>query len=293
MTLTTQTNSRLVAKIPRSSTITDICLISVKSGLATKKNTKHSSLGRIAIYIGRREDRREFVVPERMTTDRSIEGIGPVTKVRHRLMCGGKISDYVNSDLIALAGIPTVVLMWHQRPQGDYPAATVTLNPGYLHKISWPEAEYLYELPIENARSVASFGANIGFKTLQMVEQSSQPIPNDVREAFLDAVRLYDDWKSGGPERLVSFRKVKRISMTGMCELILSYRNEPLPENVHNDLWKLMDETGVNLKLELTADPSYRTGAQCLLKLIESHRRQAAAVASFLGATLEPRKRHF
>ena len=81
---------------------------------------------------------------------RSIGEIGPVTKVRHPTMGDGKVQRHVNSDLIFLGGGPVVVLVWEQRPDGDYPAVTVTLDPAYLHKINWPEAEYLYELSIED-----------------------------------------------------------------------------------------------------------------------------------------------
>lgn len=71
-----------------------------------------------------------------MTTGRTVGGIGAVTKVRVRMMhAGGEVM--FNSDLIFLARIPIVVLVWEQRPHGDYPAVTVTLDPKYLHKINW------------------------------------------------------------------------------------------------------------------------------------------------------------
>jgi hypothetical protein len=83
-------------------------------------------------------------------TARSFKEIVGLTKVRHSMARGGRVAGYVNSDLIFLAGIPFVVLAWEQRPHGDYPAVTVRLDPIYLHKIDWPEAEYLYEIRIED-----------------------------------------------------------------------------------------------------------------------------------------------
>ncbi len=238
-------------------------------------------VSQMASCIGGRESNPEtwgeFVAHERMTAHRTIERIGPVTKVRHPLMSGGGNVGYVNSDLISLAGIPIVVLAWEDRSFGDYPAVTVSLDPRYLHQINWPEAQYLYELSIEDPRGAVPFGSNVGSKRLQMVEQSSEPIPNDVHEAFLKAIRLYNDWKFGGPLRLVNFRKLGQISIIGVCELVLSYRNEPLPADLHDVLWNLSDET--RLKAELTVDPSYTTGAQCLLKLIDDQTRQASASA--------------
>lgn len=263
-------------------------LLSVKFSLATKKTPSDYRSGgdlpmvsQMASYIGGRESNPEtwgeFVAHERMTAHRIIERIGPVTKVRHPLMSGGGNVGYVNSDLISLAGIPIVVLAWEDRSFGDYPAVTVSLDPRYLHQINWPEAQYLYELSIEDPRGAVPFGSNVGSKRLQMVEQSSEPIPNDVHEAFLKAIRLYNDWKFGGPLRLVNFRKLGQISIIGVCELVLSYRNEPLPADLHDVLWNLSDET--RLKAELTVDPSYTTGAQCLLKLIDDQTRQASASA--------------
>ncbi len=96
----------------------------------------------------------EFVVQGRVAPRRSVEGIGAVTKVRYRLTSGGENLGYVNSDLVFLAGIPTNVLVWEERPFGDYPAVTVSLDARYLHQINWPEAEYLYEHSIENPRGV-------------------------------------------------------------------------------------------------------------------------------------------
>ena len=127
---------------------------------------------------------------------RSMEGIGLVTKVRHPTMHDGKVC-HVNSDLIFLAGIPTVVFVWEQRPHGDCPAVTVTLDPAYLHKINWPEAEYLYELSVEDPRG--EFGSDTGSKTPQMTDQSPEPIPNDVRP--------------------VSFKRIRQLSLVGCPSL--------------------------------------------------------------------------
>jgi len=103
-----------------------------------------------------------------------------------------------------------------------------------------------------------------------MVEQPSESMPEDLREAFHDAIRMYKDWKCGGHERSVSFRRLPRVSLSGMCDLVLSYLNEPLPVNIHDELWTLIDD--MNLKVELARDPSYATGARCLNKLIKDHR---------------------
>ena len=120
-----------------------------------------------------------------------------------------------------------------------------------------------------------------------MVDQPSEPMPKDVRKAFLEAIQLFDDWKLlGGPARAVSFRKLQ-VSLSGVCDLVQcdlvqSYRNEPLSENVHDQLWYLLDDRRTDLIVQLTNDPSYATGARCLEQLIqdqmaEDKRRQERA----------------
>jgi hypothetical protein len=106
-----------------------------------------------------------------------------------------------------------------------------------------------------------------------MVDHSSESLPEDVREAFHEAIRLYNEWRvAGGPPPPISFRKLPQVSLTGVCDLVLGYRNEPLPLKVHDELWLLFGKSQLDLKAELATDPSYATGARCLGKLIQEHR---------------------
>ena len=104
-----------------------------------------------------------------------------------------------------------------------------------------------------------------------MAEQSSESMPEDVQVAFREAIRLYADWKFDGAERALSFRGLQQVSLSGVCDLVLSYRNEPLPVKVHDELWNLMVGR-LNLKEELAEDPTYATGARCLDKLIDDQK---------------------
>jgi hypothetical protein len=213
-----------------------------------------------------------------MNIDRVFGGTRLATKVRIRMpRAGGEVM--FNSDLIFLAGAPIVVLLWEQRPFGNYPAVTVTLDSKYLHKTDLPDAEYLYEFPIEDPRSGAAFGSNIGSERLQMTEQSSELMPDDVRQAFLDAIPLYADWKYGRPQHPVSFRRLQKISLSGVCDLVLSYRNEPLPADVHHELLNLVDDIRINPKAGLT----YAAGAQYLLRLIDDQKQKQVSAEG--GAT--------
>jgi hypothetical protein len=119
-----------------------------------------------------------------------------------------------------------------------------------------------------------------------MVEQLTQTMPEDVRQAFSDAVRLYNRWRLESGDVLaptLDFRTLE-VSLSGICDLITAYKNEPLPLPVHDELWTLIDNGHVKLKAELAIDPSYATGARCLDTLI--HDRRAASDMS--RATLSP-----
>ncbi len=75
-----------------------------------------------------------------------------VFKVRHTMMRGGKNVGHFNSDLIFLDGVPTIVIEWEVRPDGDVPAVAVALDPQHLHKLNWKSADYLYEFPVVDPR---------------------------------------------------------------------------------------------------------------------------------------------
>ena len=105
-----------------------------------------------------------------------------------------------------------------------------------------------------------------------MVEQLSETMPEDVRQAFSDAVRLYNHWRvelPNAPAPTLGFRTL-RVSLSGICDLIAAYKNERLPLAVHDELWTLIADT--KLKAELAIDPSYATGARCLDALIQDRR---------------------
>jgi hypothetical protein len=93
-----------------------------------------------------------------------------------------------------------------------------------------------------------------------MADQPSQTMPEDVRQAFSDAVRLFDRWMFDTPAPTLPVRTLD-ISLSGVCDLVLAYKNESLPLDVHHELLALIDDLHMRLKAELTIDPSYATDA--------------------------------
>jgi hypothetical protein len=114
-----------------------------------------------------------------------------------------------------------------------------------------------------------------------MVEQPSEAIPDDVRQAFCDAVRLFDRWGFDTPAPTLNFRSWV-FSLSGVCDLVLAYKNEPLSLDVHDLLLGLLDNLHMGLKAELTIDPSHAIGARCLDTLIQD-RQAAVSIARSLS----------
>jgi hypothetical protein len=52
-----------------------------------------------------------------------------------------------DSDLIFAGDTPTLVVEWDA--DGQRPAATIPLDPLFLHRIDWEDAQYVYERPVE------------------------------------------------------------------------------------------------------------------------------------------------
>jgi hypothetical protein len=107
--------------------------------------------------------------------------------------------------------------------------------------------------------------------------------------AFADAVRLYNHWRvepPNVPAPTLGFRTLK-VSLSGICDLVTAYKNEPLPLAVHDQLWTLIVD--MKLKAELAIDPSYAAGARCLDALIQDRRTASdGGTADTLRATLAP-----
>ena len=111
----------------------------------------------------------------------------------------------------------------------------------------------------------------------------SETMPEDVRQAFCDAVRLFGRWRFDTPAPTLPFRNWGVISLSGLCDLVLAYKNEPLPLDVHHELLALLDNLHIGLKAELTIDPSYAIGARCVDTLIQDRRAAVGIARSLLN----------
>jgi hypothetical protein len=120
-----------------------------------------------------------------------------------------------------------------------------------------------------------------------MVDQV-ETMPGDVREAFADAIRLFNHWKAQPldvPAPVIEFRFME-VSLSGICDLVTAYKSESMPLSVHEELWGLIED--IKLKAELAFDPSYSTGARCLDALIQDRRSSATISPAMRVPSDEP-----
>jgi hypothetical protein len=131
----------------------------------------------------------------------------------------------------------------------------------------------------KSAQSLKGRDQGLHALNVQTVASMTSPetIPEDVRQAFWDAIRLFANWTPApdAPAPTIRFRSLI-VSLSGVCDLVLGYKDEPLPLNVHDELWRSIDDRHTGLKAALATDPSYATGARCLDTLIQARRATAS-----------------
>lgn len=104
-----------------------------------------------------------------------------------------------------------------------------------------------------------------------MVEPTSGADPQKLRKAFDEAVRRYRDkeWNPGLPVYPRVTIDSEHFSIRVVCGLVTGFTDE-LPDDVLNDLRKqCMHAIHWELQQTLGRDPTYGTGAQCLLELMD------------------------
>jgi hypothetical protein len=91
-----------------------------------------------------------------------------------------------------------------------------------------------------------------------------QPIPQDLTEAFRDAVAYYPDWSPALDEARISIDR-KAYTVSAVCSLVDGFRDR-VPNDVRDSLLSYFDGAE---KLEFAEDPSYAMAGYCLRILIE------------------------
>jgi len=109
-------------------------------------------------------------------------------------------------------------------------------------------------------------GTARGTEKLSMPEQSTNPLPQYLREAFQQTVTDYWGWQRGSAEPEVSLQHRRPCSISTVCSMVMNF-DEAMPENVCRALYKLDTSTD-----ELAKDHSYRNDARWLLRLIDARK---------------------
>lgn len=106
-----------------------------------------------------------------------------------------------------------------------------------------------------------------------MGKLSSDPIPNDLIEAFDQVVRFMSDWRPPEPERAVRL-KGTFCTMSEVCRL-LGMSSVRLPPDIFDHLSSVyIDASHKHLSEKLGAERTYAAGADFLLKLIDDRKAE-------------------
>jgi hypothetical protein len=96
---------------------------------------------------------------------------------------------------------------------------------------------------------------------------SSEPIPNDLRDAFWGAIGAYSNWSYGQPEPEISYQR-RPISISLVCDLVGHY-DDPMP----TDFWNLLTSLAPRSE-DPPAGQSFASGARFLQKQIGDKQRR-------------------
>jgi hypothetical protein len=113
-----------------------------------------------AWLTGHRDRLRWFEV-EGLYLPRPTEGTAPpvhpptdaVMRVRH-MTGSGQIYRHDNSELMFVGNAQVIVVEWDDARR--HPAVTIPLDPMFLHRIDWEDAQYVYERPVVYPRRPVS-----------------------------------------------------------------------------------------------------------------------------------------
>jgi hypothetical protein len=98
------------------------------------------------------------------------------------------------------------------------------------------------------------------------------PIPDQLRKAFHDAVRLYADWNPALPEPEVQIGRSSH-AISAACALVEKFEDR-LPDEIFERLMlDMRDIRYTLLRQKLVAGHSYAAAGRCFLRLIEDRKR--------------------
>src|ERR1700722_2618859 len=96
------------------------------------------------------------------------------------------------------------------------------------------------------------------------------PLSDELKQAFERAVYSFNDWRHhGGTERLlqVGFNP-KHFTNSEVCNLVMNFDDEKLPDHLLGFLLRIPDRTRTDLIEALGRDRTYHAGAALLREMV-------------------------
>jgi hypothetical protein len=101
-----------------------------------------------------------------------------------------------------------------------------------------------------------------------MSDQSTQPIPQDLAEAFCAAVLAYPDGDFGSTEPTVRVRG-QAEPINAIARMVTHFKDDQIPKDILRCLCSYMGLGDHLRKNDLAGDQSYAMAARCFIHLIE------------------------
>ena len=131
------------------------------------------------------------------------------------------------------------------------------------------------------ARIIIGLGSLAAEGEKPVTEAPSSPLPNDLRQAFCQAVRELRDWKPPATQPTAPYRQ-GYSSIGAICEFVERYAPDPMPEELVGMILGLRKHDPNNPVLHNRTFPA---GARYVLAVIEQRNRARQEVDRMAGGS--------
>jgi hypothetical protein len=238
----------------------------------TKRARQRASLDHSELWLATKHELENFTRQMKSTADHEGLGTLRLSQMSFVLSELAKLDEALS---LALRRYEEEFLDFDETPsRGDEAkAAAANLNPPLAARsVTQAEADLADQAesapPDASTLEVAStrilaVRAEISDTVLTSIDTAGPPEPlsYDLKNAFLEAAVRCSEWKFGGTEPVISLDG-QLYKISDVCHFVMACKNEPLPDNLADELARLPDQRRAELMEVLGNDWTYHSGAQ-------------------------------
>ena len=108
------------------------------------------------------------------------------------------------------------------------------------------------------------------------------PLSDELKQAFERAAYSFNDWRHhGGSERLLQVgSNPKHLTISEVCNLVMNFDDEKLPDRLLGFLLNIPDMTRADLKEALGRSRTYHAGAALLREMVSDQHAETSGTSS-------------